>query len=395
MLTDTLFMKIMAGRINLFWLGLSWVLLTIQAFAQMPSSLPENKTNGLRNPLQAPSAEPFNPEGSANNPEIRAFINRISADQNIDPQILRQVLQKAQWSQDSLNFTQPLEPQTIARTRNWSDYRKRYVSLQRLDSGIDFYLQNRALLQKAEREFGVSQWIIASILNIESRYGAKTGKYLALDTLATLAFYHATRKSYFQQELAELIRLWRAGVFNIETLTGSFAGAVGIPQFMPSNINVYGVDFDGNGHIDLNTLADAIGSVAHYLAKHQWQNEEDWQAMLVPISLSGVDNERIQKWLSAGPKPNITAQAWSDLNAQVDSAEQRQRNALRTANMRFPVSLVDLPSPLATQYRLGSQNFYALTRYNKSFDYASAVYDLAKALECTAQSTRTAECLNP
>jgi membrane-bound lytic murein transglycosylase B len=350
-----------------------------------------------------PSTHPFKLLPDNQHEEIRRFSNRISSELGMDWTLVQQLLEQAQWSQVSLNLTRPRTNNLAAPSlaRNWTQYRARFLTHQRLLFSVDFALLHGEALTRAEQLYGVPASIIASILNIESKYGDNTGRYRSLDVLATLAFYHPTRRSFFQRELAELIRLWRAGVFDINTQRGSFAGAIGMAQFMPSSIRAYGVDFNADGKIDLDTAEDAIGSVAHYLLKHGWQSEAShrvFSALMQPINVDGIESHLpLQDWLEDGPKPSLrkntlaTAldQALTQSTLSATAMLERRQSWQKTLDqLVYPVALIDMPSPHGVDYRLGALNYYVITRYNRSYDYATAVIELAKAIDCAWQSQR-------
>lgn len=338
--------------------------------------------------VNAPNPNPFDINQSNNSPDIRRFITRMTAEQGIDGAVLQTLLNKAKWSQKSLELTRPKTSiNTENRRRDWIAYRARFLTPSRLNLSLNFWWLHGATLRRAEQEFGVPASIISSILNIESRYGEQTGRYYALDALATLAFYHPTRRDFFQQELATLIRMWRAGQVDIFQMRSSYAGALGIGQFMPSSLAAYALDYNGDGVIHPEDPEDAIGSVANFIKLHGWQPTSSIASFLQPFNIDAWESSLpINDWLEKGPKPTLNRESLMSaikiLTSTPSNAPLANSIIQSFSNINFPVALIDLPHPRGTQYRLGSWNYYVITRYNRSFDYATAVVDLAKAIEC-------------
>jgi membrane-bound lytic murein transglycosylase B len=253
--------------------------------------------------------------------------------------------------------------------RNWLEYRSRYLEDKRLQAGVEFWRSNAALLERATERFGVPSEIIVAIIGVETYWGRITGNFRTLDVLATLSFDYLRRADYYRQELVELLLLAREQRVDPLRFKGSFAGAIGLPQFMPGSIRRFAVDFDGDGRIDLaGSAADAIGSVANFLVGHGWQRE-------LPILFEAEADEAIVDSLGRGIHAVTT---WSDaLNAGVQADLPL---ALDT-----PVLVIDLPyldagGETMRLYRVGTSNFSAILQYNRSYFYATAVTELAGAL---------------
>jgi membrane-bound lytic murein transglycosylase B len=302
-------------------------------------------------------------ETIADHPEAAMFIATMQARHGIDAARLQTRLAKLR---PNARVLQLVAPPTSPTQRAWQRYRSRFIEDSRIKNGLDFWQKNAVSLARARALYGVPEAIIVAIIGIETLYGRNTGTFNTFSTLATLAFYDPRRAEYFRQELEQLLLLAQENQRDPESYNGSFAGALGLPQFMPGSLRRYAVDFDGNGVIDLTNADDAIGSVAHFLAQHGWQENEP---IAVPAQLTGIAAKHLQDWLDAGIRPTLTAQSLLDagVKAQVDGTKK--------------VTLVDLVTPgAATEYWLGYENFYVITRYNRSSFYAMSVFQLAEAL---------------
>jgi len=251
------------------------------------------------------------------------------------------------------------------KARSWEEYRGNFVNEKRIAAGTEFWRKHRRALERAETSYGVPAQYILAILGVETFYGRNTGRWRVVDALTTLAFDYGPRAQYFKGELEQYLLLAREQGKDAFAMRGSYAGAIGIPQFMPSSTRRYAVDFDGNGAIDLRrSPADAIGSVANFLKEHGWQPGGE---VLLGAKVDG-DAWRPLADGSVDPK-----------HAQAD---------LRAAGVEFEgmpegvrAVLVELETPdKPSDYRIGLHNFWVLTRYNRSAFYASAVHDLAQAL---------------
>lgn len=316
-------------------------------------------------------AQSFNPQ----DPEIRKFIEAGANKLKIPPETIEKIIIKSEFNARSLDLLTPKSGSSGK--RNWSAYRKKFLTFYRINLGKIFIRDNFQTLIKAEQKYGVDPAIVAAILNIESRYGENTGDFKTLDVLTTLAFYHPTRKVFFQQQLLALIEYTAKWNIDINSVYGSYAGALGISQFIPSSILDYAVDFNNDGTIDLNTTEDAIGSVANYFSRFGWSANQQFEKILTPVSSSSFSDRKyfyeninnIAEELKAkGVKPTITKVELEKLNFLPEYLNK----------LYYPLALVDLPDgDEKIEYRLGSNNYYVITRYNRSYDYATAVYELA------------------
>ena len=264
-----------------------------------------------------------------------------------------------------------IAPPKDAAARSWLAYRARFVTDARIAEGAEFWRRHAVPLERAALQYGVPEEIIVAIIGVETVYGRQMGTWRVIDALSTLAFDYAPRAEFFRGELEQYLLYARDAGLDVFGVRGSYAGAIGIPQFMPGSYRRFAVDFDGDGAIDLRASpADAIGSVANFLVKHGWQRGE---RVHLPARVAGGNAGAAHRELvDAGIEPKT---ALSELKRY--GVETRTDLALDT-----PVALIELESPdAATEYRLGLRNFFVLTRYNRSILYASAVYDLAQEIK--------------
>jgi membrane-bound lytic murein transglycosylase B len=260
-----------------------------------------------------------------------------------------------------------IAPPKSAPMRSWLTYRGRFVNDARVTEGVEFWRRNAAALARAENEHGVPAEIVVAIIGVETVYGRQMGSWRVIDALSTLAFDYPPRAEFFRGELEQYLLFAREQGLDVFSVKGSYAGAIGIPQFMPGSYRRFAVDFDGDGATNLRgSETDAVGSVANYLAKHGWRRGE---RVLLPARVAG---DGYRELLETGIEPKV---GLADLKKY--GVETRTDLPLET-----PVALIELESPGAVaEYRLGLQNFYVLTRYNRSVLYASAVYDLAQEIK--------------
>lgn len=259
---------------------------------------------------------------------------------------------------------QLIRPPVSPLQRSWERYRLRFLTERRIDGGVRFWQENRLALAKASALYGVPPEIIVAIIGVETEYGGNTGNFRVLEALATLAFHYPRRADFFRTELEQFLLLARENGMDPVNMRGSFAGAIGIPQFMPGSQRRYAVDFDGDQKIDLSTsVDDAIGSVGRFLEQHGWQAG---QPIAVPARARGEPERSL---IEAGIQPTLLV------------AELAQQGITADADAQATVTLVDLVSPgRPTEYWLGYNNFYVITRYNRSSFYAMSVFQLAAAI---------------
>ncbi len=279
---------------------------------------------------------------------------------------LLSLLSRAQYNEKVIKL---IRPPASPSARSWQRYRGNLVNAGRIDDGVAFWQEHHDILAVADRQYGVPAEIIVAIIGIESNYGRHAGRFETVSALATLAFDYPPRAELFRRELENLLLLAREQKRDPFSYSGSYAGAIGYPQFLPSSIRTYAVDFDNDGYIDLETSpADAIGSVANYLAAHGWQAGQ-------PIVAS----------VNVAPGSDVAALSEAGIEPALPPSRLRQagvRNINGGELYQASATFVDLPTPgRETEYWLGYRNFYVITRYNKSSFYAMAVTQLAEAIK--------------
>lgn len=276
----------------------------------------------------------------------RSDVNDILADAKVLPEVLDAISRPAE-------------------RKPWYEYRAIFVTPPRIEGGVAFWGTHRGDLSRAQQEFGVSPEIIVAIIGVETRYGQHTGRHRVLDALSTLAFRYPKRSRFFRSELQAFLLLSRDEGFDPRSLKGSYAGAIGLPQFIPSSYRQYAVDFDGDNIRDLlGNPTDAIGSVANYLSEHGW---EKGAGVAFPAELRVEDARELT---SGGIKPQL---ALTDMQARGVSIGRAAPHQARGA-------LIEFEAREGPEYWVGLQNFYTITRYNHSPLYAMAVYQLAQAI---------------
>jgi membrane-bound lytic murein transglycosylase B len=307
-------------------------------------------------------------------PELAAFVDEVAGRRKLPAAWI-----EAQLGQARLvpAVRQLIMPPPRGTAKNWNAYRDRFVERERIAAGVAFWRSHAEWLRRAEWRFGVPPEIVVAIVGVETFYGRITGSFRVLDALATLTFDfppgRRDRSAFFRSELEEFL-VWcaREGI-DPQVQLGSYAGAIGLPQFMPSSINRYGIDFDEDGHIDLRAHpADVVGSVAHYLAEFGWLRGLPTHFAVEP---SAAADERA---VLLGPDivPSFMPEEFAARGARLDAAGSA---------FNGPLALVELENGGAPPaYFAGTTNFYAVTRYNWSSYYAMAVILLAEALRAAA-----------
>ena len=300
------------------------------------------------------------PALAATHPGQDALVHEVAQATGKDPSALNALLDRAVRQQSILEaISRPAE------SKSWKDYRPIFLTGKRIDDGVAFYREHRALLEQIGQQYGVEPQYIVAIIGVETNYGRITGKYKVLDALVTLGLYYPPRAKFFREQLKELLEMpdnHLAGP--LDTLTGSYAGAQGWGQFMPTSIRDYAVDADGDGRIDLrNSLPDIFASVANYFARHGWVSGAPVAARAQPDAAAKVITvkDSTPQW------PLEQLQAWGYAPIQ----------ALPPDAM---VTLQSLQGEHGQEYWFTFQNFYVITRYNRSPMYALAVYQLAQAI---------------
>lgn len=330
---------------------------------------PAAKAASVRGPSPSPrparKVAPPPPPDFAGRDDVRAFVRDMSERHGFDETALLSTFGRARAAESAIRFMQPAPP---GFRRSWIAYRARFVEPLRIREGQRFWREHADAVARASERYGVPEEIIVAIIGVETIYGRNTGDFRVIEALATLAFDYPRRAEYFREELEQYLLLAREAGFDPLAWRGSFAGAVGLPQFMPGSIRRHAVDFDGDGRIDLRgSPADAIGSVARFLANHGWI-----KGGATHFAATVEDEARAKPAVEAGIPPSLSTLELAALGVtspqEVPAAEK--------------LSLIDLPNgDDTTHYVLGANNFWVITRYNRSYFYAMAVIDLARALK--------------
>jgi membrane-bound lytic murein transglycosylase B len=301
---------------------------------------------------------------AADLPGIPQFIDEMVVKHQFNRDELVQTFQRAEYRPDVIAAI--TAPATI---KPWVEYRAGFINSVRINGGVEFWKQYAETLQRAEQQYGVPQEIIIAVIGVETLYGRRAGKFRTLDALTTLAFDYPRRAEFFRSELAQYLLLAREQSFDLFAIQASYAGALGIPQFMPSSYRKYAVDFNGNGKVDiLHEPEDAIGSVANYLKQYGWKTGEP-VAQLTQVSAGVVP--------VIGPDSRTVA-AWQD--AGIVPVEKLQ-------GVVPPAWLLDFTVETGKEYWLTYNNFRVITLYNNSNFYAMSVFQLASALRAAKISS--------
>lgn len=297
-------------------------------------------------------------------PEIREFVDELVRDDGFDREALSKVMAQAEKKQAILDaMSKPAE-----RTVPWSEYRERFMTTKRIGEGADFWRAHAARLDSIKDPDLAAT--VTGILGVETSYGRLTGRYRVLDALATLAFDYPPRADFFRNELRQFLLLARDESIDPTTALGSYAGAMGSPQFIPSSYRNFAVDADGDGRRDLwANWDDVIGSVANYLRMHGWREGED---VIADAEVDPKDAERFgpTKW-----ELSETVQSLRDKGARFET-----RMPAAT-----PAMMVVAQGKTGPVYRVGFNNFYAISRYNRSSMYSMAVHDLGEAIRASVR----------
>jgi membrane-bound lytic murein transglycosylase B len=255
----------------------------------------------------------------------------------------------------------------------WFEYSPGFLSADRVAGGVAYWRANEEALTRAQAKYGVPPEIIVAIIGVETYYGRNVGSYRVLDALTTLAFDYPRRASFFRGELKEFLMLAREQGFSPLTPKGSFAGAMGMPQFMPGSYRRFAIDFDSDGRADLwRSNADVIGSVAHYLARHDWQRG---QPILLPALIAPESRETVLRRLDGGISERRPAIVW-----EADGVRPGNVPADTAPDPVGILLLEESDVPRVATLWVAYPNWYVITRYNKSRLYAAAVFFLAERI---------------
>ena len=304
-------------------------------------------------------------------PEIESFIDYMVQAHGFKRPALKRVFDKVQ--------IRPEIVVTMDRPREalpWHEYQRTFLAPNQIRNGKQYWHAHRKALARAEQHYGVPAEIIVAIIGIETQYGRNTGDYPIIDALSTLAFAYPRRADFFRDELKEFLLLTREHKLDPLRPRGSYAGAIGIPQFMPSSYRRYAIDFDQDKRRDLfKSSADAIGSVAQFLSEHGWERGAP------VLDEAQVQGAAVQQLEQLGLEPALTVRqlmaqgVYPQPFAFLAASEPGERKA----------ALIVLEGETGPLYRLGYANFYAITRYNRSKRYAAAVVELSQAIRQAVQ----------
>ncbi len=303
-------------------------------------------------------------------PEVRQFINSMVSKHDYNRKILKRVLREAQTQESILEaISKPAE-----KTKSWDEYRAIFLTEQRITAGAEFWREHEAELKRISEETGVPCEILVGIIGVETYFGRITGDYRVLDALTTLAFDYPPRSKFFKRELEEFLLLVREESIEASGATGSYAGAMGAPQFMPSSFRAYAVDSSSDGKRDIWTdWSDVIGSVANYFVAHGWQQSSE----IVARATLGTGWQGKQPDNSLKPADTVSSLSLQGVLFATDLPNDHKSQLLL------------LKGSDGDEYWVGFHNFFVITRYNRSVMYALAVHQLGQeiAIEVNRRET--------
>lgn len=305
--------------------------------------------------------------------DVQAYVDELVQEHGFEEAELLYLFSQAERKDRILeSIARPAE-----RTLEWHEYRKIFVKEPRISQGVEFWNANEEILNAAEARFGVAPEYVVAIIGVETRYGRNTGSYRVLDALMTLAFDYPPRSSFFRKELTEYLLLAREEGEDPASFTGSYAGAMGYGQFIPSSFRAYAVDFDDDGARDIwSNEADAIGSVANYFSRHGWQAGQP-VALQVTLADAGADLLATRSLSLENTVGELAAAGVEMGSVHLDPA--------------LSANLYRMMQPESADYWLGFRNFYVITRYNRSRLYALAVHELSQAVLAARRESGAAE----
>jgi membrane-bound lytic murein transglycosylase B len=369
----------------LLGLALSWTWLNPAQAQDTPAKQPKHAQHAgkkaKKKPTNARAARPPLGKKTASargtplnqHPEVALWAQEAAHRLQLDPAWVQKTIAQAQ----RLPAVEKLVlPPASPVAKDWSAYRARFIEPVRIQAGVRFWLQHRATLERAEREYGVPASIVVGIIGVETLYGQNTGNFRTVDALGTLAFHFpqahpraAERQAFFRSELEQFLQLTSRSGADPLAIRGSYAGALGLPQFMPSSWAKFAVDFDGDGRIDLfGSPQDAIGSVANYFRAFQWR---PGMPTHYPVTLTPGQTD-MDSLLAPDILPTFSVASFVGQGAALEGAALTHPG---------PLALIELRNGSnAPSYVAGTENFYAITRYNWSSYYAMAVIELAEAV---------------
>lgn len=297
--------------------------------------------------------------------DVKAYIDELVSEHEFDRDAVTAVLAQAERKQSILDaISRPAE-----RAKRWDEYRKIFVTETRTEQGVEFWQQNESAISEASMRYGVAPEIIVAIIGVETRYGRNTGSFRVVDALATLGFDYPKRSKFFRKELTQFLLLAREEQKDPLTLKGSYAGAMGYGQFIPSSFRAYAVDFDGDGIRDIwDNKRDAIGSVANYFDEHGWRGN-------APVMLyATLTKPEADELANQGLDLKHTLVSLEDAGVQIEGIPDGTPADTRAA--LFRLVLED-----GEKYFVGLHDFYVITRYNRSHMYSLAVHQLSQVIK--------------
>ena len=308
----------------------------------------------------------------AGNPKAHRFIDKMVSRHGFNRGYVTGIISKAKatrWmrkmaAKDENPIRRPPKNNNTRRSPSWTRYRSHFLTTRHINGGVAFYRKNRRALERAERQFGVPKEYIMGILGVETIFGGNVGKNRAIDALTTMSFRNSRRGKYFESELESYLLMTRSARLNPLVPKASYAGALGLSQFMPSNIKKYGVDFDGDGGVNLWKPDDAIASIARYFKGHGWRTGE---MVAVPANNRGTRYRALKVGFKYKYSPS--------------RLEGKGITASYQHNMRGSLRFIKLNTNKGDELWVGGKNFYVITRYNHSTHYAMAVHQLAQAIK--------------
>ena len=311
-------------------------------------------------------------------PRVLAFIERMQTEYGFVPAQLNTLFSRITINKKVLALAGVTTATTTPPPKvYWREYQKRRLTPENIQRGVRFMREHHKALMQTEEQYGVPAAIITAIIGVETRYGSYLGNFPVAEALATLAFSHPTRGAEFEDELLNFLLYVRDAKKDPLSINGSYAGAFGIPQFLPSSIRLYAVDFDGDGKINLFVVADAVGSIGSFLQSFGWRRDI---GITYPATVAATTAAQlVANNAAAGYTPIFTPSQLQDHGVRVQAETLPSQDLL---------VFIDLENRYDTEYRVGTDNFYALTRYNKSFKYAAVVTDLATAIAAAAINYR-------
>ena len=316
---------------------------------------------------------PAQAEALTERSEVKSFIQQMHSEHGFEMQELQQWFAETRLKESIIKaMSRPAE------RKAWKDYRPIFLTEARIEGGVEFWQRHADLLTRAEQEYGVDPAVIVAIIGVETRYGQHKGSFRVIDALSTLAFDYPPRSKFFRSELEHYLLMTREEQVDPMSLLGSYAGAMGQPQFISSSYRHYAIDFNDDGHRDIwNDTADAIGSVANYFRRHGWKPGEPVTRRL---DVSAVTDKGLLEENELKPRHSLAklkAQGFGNIEATLDEQQL--------------AAVINLEGDEGHEHWLGLDNFYTITRYNHSALYAMAVYQLANEIRSRHTEAQLAE----